>query len=80
MRMMQLKPGIQYFAIREAYISPCTGRYRAYAVMVRNNQKAIAYVPDVFLKRKQAKRFVLLCNRLALDPVHLFEAIEDALD
>lgn len=72
--------GIQYLIIRETYTNPCTGQYKAYAVIVRKNLEAVAYVPDVFLKRKQAKRFITLCNRYALDPVHLFDAIEDALD
>lgn len=80
MKRMQHKLGIQYLIIRETYTNPCTGQYKAYAVIVRKNLEAVAYVPDVFIKKKQAKRFVALCNRYALDPVHLFDAIEDALD
>lgn len=80
MKRMQHKPDTQYFSIRETYTKPCAGHYKAYAIIVRNRMDTVAYVPDVFLKRKQAKRFVALCNKLALDPIHLFDAIEDVLD
>lgn len=36
-------------------------------------------VPDIFTDDQSAERFVNLCNRLQLAPIHLNDVIEDAL-
>ncbi len=36
-------------------------------------------VPDIFTDGQSAERFVNLCNRLQLAPIHLHDVIEDAL-
>ena len=37
------------------------------------------YLPDVFLSKTVAERFVALCNELELSLVHLYDAVQDAL-
>ncbi len=36
-------------------------------------------VENVFPDRDRAEKFVSLCNTLSLDPVHLYEVLEDEL-
>ena len=37
------------------------------------------YIPDVFLDRERAEEFVALCNKLDLNPLHIFDVLEDIL-
>lgn len=36
-------------------------------------------IPDLFTERSRAEELVELCNRLELDPAHLFAVCEDAV-
>ncbi len=35
------------------------------------------YIHDVFISKRKAEKFVRLCNRLKLSPIHLKDVIED---
>lgn len=37
------------------------------------------YIPDVFFDRERAEEFVALCNKLDLNPLHIFDVLEDIL-
>lgn len=52
-----------------------------YGIEVWENQtdSLICAIEDVFTSRCQAKELAELCNRLELDPIHLYDVIEDAL-
>ena len=45
----------------------------------KHASEKLDYFSDVFLDEKKASDFVLLCNELELEPVHLAEVIEDTL-
>lgn len=73
----------EYCAEKEVLYNSQLGRYVSYGIGVyivkEKSRKRLDYVSDVFLNEKDAVSFVLLCNSLGLEPVHLPEAIEEAL-
>lgn len=52
-------------------------QYTAYGVDVPTEQISI---PDIFCDRTRAENFVNTCNKLDLSPIHIFDAIEDAIE
>lgn len=73
----------RYSIIKEKLYTPESGNYVSYGICVylisKNKNKEIAHISDVFLEKKDAVNFINLCNHLELDPVHLYEAIENSL-
>ena len=39
----------------------------------------ICTVHDVFLNESRAREFVGICNELGLSPVHIYDAVQDAI-
>ncbi len=74
---------IVYNIVKETINQPPLGKYIAYGVSVcsqqKNSCKEIVYISDVFTDINMAQKFVELCNKEQLDPVHLPELIEDML-
>lgn len=73
----------EYCVEKEVLYNSQLGRYVSYGIGVylvkENSRKKLDCVSDVFLSEKDAVSFVLLCNSLGLEPVHLPEVIEEAL-
>lgn len=73
----------EYCVEKEVLYNYQLGRYVSYGIGVylvkEKSRKRLEYVSDVFLSEKEALSFVRLCNSLDLEPVHLPEAIEEAL-
>lgn len=73
----------EYCVEKEVLYNSQLGRYVSYGIGVylvkEKSRKRLEYVSDVFLSEKDALSFVRLCNSLDLEPVHLPEAIEEAL-
>lgn len=69
----------EYERKKEQFTDPDFGTYTAYAVVVKVQGTVVRCISDVFLSEAVADQFISLCNKLELDPVHLEEAIEDAL-
>lgn len=59
------------------------GKYTSYGIKIifvnKNISKNIGYIPDVFIDEKVAYNFINRCNKNELEPVHIYDAIEDAL-
>ena len=70
---------MNYRMITERRQDTDAGWYMAYGIALFEGDRPVRYIPDVFLQREQALDLVECCNRLALDPIHLDDVIEDAL-
>ena len=74
---------IEYYTVKESFYTEEVGSFTAYGIGVcENNQcfrKTLRYIPNVFLDRQKAERLAAMCNRLKLDPLHLFDVVEDAV-
>lgn len=51
--------------------------YIAYGILVLSNNTPIRYIPDVFLDKNYAFKYISLFNNLGLSPIHLDDVIED---
>ena len=74
---------IEYYTNQESFYAEGVGPFTAYGIGVREknpcNQTTLQYIPNVFLDRQKAERLVAMCNYLKLDPLHLFDVVEDAV-
>lgn len=81
MRQM-LRDAVQYIMIPQARYAQGIGLYVSYDIVAYDSTKRdiIAIAPDVTADRNTALRIVGQFNRYQLSPIHLEEAIEDALN
>ena len=74
---------IEYYTVKESLYNEEVGSFTAYGIGVCETnpytRKTLKYISDVFLDQKKAEKIVGLCNRLQLDPIHLFDVVEDAI-
>ena len=74
---------IRYMSEKEMHCCPDTGIYTAWGIKAYqvsdNEQTIIAYIPDVFLCKKEADDFAFLCTQLNLAPCHLDDVVDDYL-
>jgi hypothetical protein len=71
-----------YYRVRaQRFAHPDGGRYTGYGIEAvdRKSGKRLAYQPDVFCDKDQASALADACNKGKLEPVHLFDVIENAL-
>ena len=54
-------------------------KHTVYGIEVRQNDKLIKAITNVFLDLKKAESFVALCNSEELELIHLMDVIEDIL-
>jgi len=74
---------IIYRTKEEMLYHPEIGFYTAFGVAAfretDGQKKLVEYVSDVFLEKEEAENFVVLCNELGLELIHLCDVIEDAI-
>ena len=74
---------IEYYTNQESFYAEGVGPFTAYGIGVRENnqcnKKTLQSIPNVFLDRQKAERLAAMCNYLKLDPLHLFDVVEDAV-
>ena len=74
---------IQYRAVKEVHHHPEIGTYTAWGIKgwLDNDRErsVIAYIPDVFLCKKEAEHFAALCTQLNLAFTRLIDVVEDYL-
>ena len=74
---------VTYQLVVETSWKPEVGNYSTFGVSAwRVDGDAIEkidYVPDVFLSKEKAERFISVCERLELDICHFRDVIEDWL-
>lgn len=69
---------IKYRYIREEF-SYEEGNYIGYSIEILSEGISIEYIPDVFLEETDAKKYISLFNKLELDPVHIYDVLDDIL-
>lgn len=69
-----------YRVTKDKIDNPLTGSYISYGIEAIQNKRCVLKVNDVFADFKKARRLAELCNFGALEPVHLKDVIEDALE
>lgn len=74
---------IEFYTVKESLYSEEAGSFTAYGIGVCENdqckKKILEYIPNIFLDKQKAEQLVAKCNRLQLDPLHLFNVVEDAV-
>lgn len=74
---------VQYRAVKEIHHHPEIGTYTAWGIKGwlddDRERTVIAYIPDVFLCKKEAEHFAALCTQLNLAFTRLTDAVEDYL-
>lgn len=51
--------------------------YIAYGILVLSDNTPVRYIPDVFLDKNYAVKYISLFNDLKLSPIHLNDVIDD---
>lgn len=74
---------VKYQAVKEKHHHPDIGTYTAWGIMgwrtSDRERTVIAYIPDVFLCKKDAQHFASLCTQLNIAISHLYDVVEDYL-
>lgn len=70
---------IIYSILEEKRTDDSGNSYIAYGIEARENGRTLRHVSDITIHEKVAENFVSLCNRLALDPEQLNDAVYDLL-
>ena len=71
---------IEYKLVEETLFSQELGRYyRTYGIAVFENGKQTELVSDVSLDHTDVESLVSKCNKYGLEPIHLYDVIEDLL-
>ena len=74
---------VKYQAVEEKHHHPDVGTYTAWGIRGWHDSDgkgpASAYIPDVFLRKKDAEQFAALCTRLNVAICHLSDVVEDYL-
>lgn len=71
---------IEYKVVAERlYCEELSAHYSTYGISALKNDKQIAFVSDVSPDRPAVEALVRKCNKYSLDPIHLYDVIEDFL-
>lgn len=74
---------VKYQAVEEKHYHPDIGAYTAWGIRGWHESggkgTVSAYIPDVFLRKKDAEDFASLCTRLNVAIYHLSDVVEDYL-
>lgn len=74
---------MKYQAVKEMHHDPDIGTYTAWGIkgwQTSDTERAvIAYIPDVFLCKRDAEHFASLCTQLNISISHLSDVVEDYL-
>lgn len=70
-----------YKIMEETICEKEVGNYTTFGVCIYNDEttESIVTIHDVFLQKQKAEEFVNKCNALNLDPIHIFDVIEDTI-
>lgn len=75
---------IHYDFIRENCSDSEIGEYVSYGIVVfrisGEAKETLCTVHDAFLSERKASEFTERCNKLGLSPVHIYDAVQDAIE
>ena len=69
----------KYITIQGVFYHPDIGTYTSYGLKAMREGKEILAIPDVSLNKEFVESLATRCTDLQLDPIHLFDVVEDAL-
>lgn len=73
----------RYEKFIEKLDKPGIGKYTTYGIvvyeMVNQNRKELIRVSDVSTDKNKVENLIALCNEEHLEPVHIYDVIEDFL-
>ena len=73
----------KYQMFAERLNNPDIGNYTAFGIAVYssvdNNPKKLMNISDISTEKKLVEDLCELCNREQLEPVHVFDVIEDSI-
>ncbi len=69
--------GYFYEAVSEKLVSDELGEYVTYGIRCSQNSVEMAFVSDVSVDEKEVKSLVAHFNSDQLDPLHLYDVLED---
>ena len=76
-------PTYRYAAVRQVRRLEDVGRYVTYGLFAYRKQsgvwRVVAGISDVSTERQAVRRLARVCTEGNLDPVHLFDVVEDFL-
>lgn len=76
---METERKIRYVEFEETLWSEEVGFYIGYGIKVVENGKEMLKISDVSTDKDAVKALAEKCNKGCLDPIHLFDVIEDYL-
>lgn len=65
------------YRLKTERTKPYNKKYVSYGVEVLENGELTQYIPEAFTDRKSAKKFVRLCSKLDVAPIHVSDVLED---
>ena len=69
----------KYITIKEVFENPEIGTYTSYGLKAMQGNKEILTISDVSLDKTFVEGLARMYTEYQLDPIHLFEVVEDAL-
>lgn len=70
---------VTYHIQPELHLRKHLGLYIAFGIRATCCGRLMFYIPDIFLKRQNAKHFAVLCNREQPEWVHIRDILEDVI-
>ena len=72
-----------YDVVRENHSDSELGKYVAFGIaafrITDGAKEMLCHIEDVFLNESKAKEFTQRCNDFQLSPVHIYDAVLDAI-
>lgn len=69
----------QYLVIEETLFHQDIGTYTSYGIIALSEDREILKISDVSVNKDMVERMAKSYNELQLNPIHLYDVIEDAL-
>jgi len=68
-----------YIAVEEQLEHPDIGTYTSYGIKAMRENEDIAFISDVSVNKAFVEALARCCTDLQLDPIHLFDVVEDVI-
>lgn len=69
----------KYIVVEEHLEHPDIGTYTSYGIKAMRGTEAVEFVSDVSVDKTFVEALARCCTDLQLDPIHLFDVVEDAI-
>lgn len=66
-----------YYRLKKECTKSCNKKYISYGVEIIENGVQTQYVSNVFAQKRYAKKLVHACNKYDVDPIHIYDVIEN---